>query len=51
MNQKLGPSSTEVVRSSDGEFSFQRSSSVGFTAVEIQLLMDWLESLHGIRKL
>jgi hypothetical protein len=42
--RQLGACETKITRSSDREFSLTRSSSVGFTALEIQLFMDWLES-------
>ena len=44
MSKKLGPCSTEIVRNSDQEFSLTRSGSVPFTAIELQLLIDWSES-------
>jgi hypothetical protein len=44
MSKKLGPCTTEIVRNSDREFSFTRSGSIPFTAIELQLLIDWTES-------
>ena len=44
MNKKLGESATQIIRTSDREFSFTRSSSIGLTAIELQLLAGWLES-------
>ena len=44
MSKKLGPCRTEIVRNSDREFSFARSASVPFTAIELHLLLEWLES-------
>jgi hypothetical protein len=44
MSKRLGPCSTEIVRHNDQEFSFTRSGSVPFTAIELQLLIDWTQS-------
>ena len=44
LGPKLGNSATTVTRTSPNELSFTRSSSLGFTAVELHLLVDWLES-------
>jgi hypothetical protein len=44
MSQKLGTTGTEITRQSEREFSYARKSSVGFTAIEIQWLADWVES-------
>jgi disulfide bond formation protein DsbB len=41
---KLGPSGTEVTLTGSSQLSAKRKSSVGFTAVELHLLVDWLES-------
>ena len=41
---KLGPSGTEVTQTGSSQLSVKRKSSVGFTAVELHLLADWLES-------
>jgi hypothetical protein len=40
----LGPSATGVSRISPAHFSFHRTSGIGLTAVELELLADWLES-------
>jgi hypothetical protein len=44
MSKRLGPCSTEIIRNSDREFSFTRLGSLPFTAIELQLLIDWTES-------
>jgi len=41
---KLGNCATVFTKTGDGELSFYRRSHVGFTAVELHLLADWLES-------
>ncbi len=41
---KLWPSVTEVTQTGPAQFSLKRRSSVGFTALELHLLADWLES-------
>lgn len=41
---KLGPSVTDIVVTGPNQLSFRRESTVGCTAVELQLLADWLES-------
>jgi hypothetical protein len=48
---KLWPSVTEVTQTAPGQLSLKRRSSLGFTAVELHLLADWLESPqfpHGL---
>jgi hypothetical protein len=40
----LWPSVTEIAQTGAGQLSFKRRSSLGFTAVELHLLADWLES-------
>lgn len=42
--KKMEQCSTKIVRDNDREFSLTRSSSSGFTAFELHLLMGWLES-------
>ena len=44
MSSKLGNSGTVVVLSSPSQLSFTRVSGIGFTATELHLLADWLES-------
>jgi hypothetical protein len=44
MTQKLGPSATEIVYAGPKKLSFARSSGIPFTAIELQLLVQWLES-------
>jgi len=41
---KLGDSVTDVTKTGPNQLSFVRQSSLGFTAVELNLLADWLES-------
>ena len=41
---RMGPSVTRITKTSDTTLSLDRVSSVGFTAVELHLLADWLES-------
>lgn len=41
---KLRPTATEITRSSDTTFAIARRSDTGFTAVELHILADWLES-------
>ena len=40
----LGSSTTMIVGTGTNQLAFSRKSSVGFTAAELQLLADWLES-------
>jgi hypothetical protein len=40
----LGETATRLSRTSSTEFKFTRSSSLGLTGLELQLLIDWLES-------
>jgi hypothetical protein len=40
----ISPSLTTVTRTAPAELSFQRSSAIGFTAAELHLLADWIES-------
>jgi hypothetical protein len=42
--EKLGPSISEISLTGADEISFVRKSSIGFTAIELQLITDWLES-------
>jgi len=44
LGPRLGPGGTEITESAPGKLSFVRKSDVGFTAVELQMLADWLES-------
>ncbi len=37
-------SATEITQTAPGQFTFNRKSSIGFTAIELHLLADWLES-------
>ncbi len=46
LEQKLHESRTAMAKTSPQQLSFARSSSLGFTALEIHLLVDWLESPH-----
>jgi hypothetical protein len=41
---RMGPSVTRITKTGDATLSLDRVSSVGFTAVELHLLADWLES-------
>jgi len=41
---KLGDSVTDITQTGPNQLSFSRTSSLGFTAVELNLLADWLES-------
>lgn len=41
---KLGLSVTDIAQTGPDELSFTRKSSIGFTAIELNLLADWLES-------
>ena len=41
---RLGNSATRVFWTAPDQLSFTRGSSVGFTAIELHLLIDWLES-------
>jgi hypothetical protein len=42
--QRFGSCVTTITRNDPARFSFVRRSSVGFTAIELHLLADWLES-------
>jgi hypothetical protein len=42
--KRLGNCVTEVTRTGPAQLSFTRQSTIGFTAVELNLLADWLES-------
>jgi hypothetical protein len=44
LESKLGNCATAVTRTGPAQLSFTRRSSIGFTAVELHLLADWLES-------
>lgn len=51
---RLGNSTTTIEIASPGKFVFTRKSTLGLTAAEIHLLVDWLESNqfpHGLRSL
>ncbi len=41
---KLGDSMTDITRTGPNQLSFTRTSSIGLTGVELNLLADWLES-------
>jgi hypothetical protein len=41
---RMGPSVTRITKTSDTTLSLDRVSSVGFTAIEMHFLADWLES-------
>ena len=41
---KLGDSITDITRTGREQLSLVRKSSFGFTAIELHLLIDWLES-------
>jgi hypothetical protein len=41
---RLGITTTEITRSDPAELNFYRRSTIGFTAAELHLLADWLES-------
>jgi hypothetical protein len=41
---RLGESTTEILQVGTNRLSFNRSSTVGFTAIELHVLADWLES-------
>lgn len=43
-HSKLGPSGTIVVQNGPDELLLRRSSGIGFTGIELQLIADWLES-------
>ncbi len=50
----LGPSSTSVIQTGDRQLVLTRKSTIGFTATELHLLTDWLESPqfpHGLHTL
>jgi hypothetical protein len=44
IKQRLGESKTEITRTGPNQLSFTRKSTVGLTAPELHLLVDWLES-------
>ena len=44
LEQRLGPSITEVTQIGPARLQLRCSSSIGLTATELQLLVDWLES-------
>ncbi|HTI99525.1 MAG TPA: hypothetical protein VL527_11635 [Dongiaceae bacterium] len=44
MEHQLGPSITSVVQADSGRLVLTRTSTVGFTALELHLLADWMES-------
>lgn len=41
---RLAPTETTIVESAPDELTFHRKSTLGFTAIELHLLADWLES-------
>ena len=41
---KFGPAATEVVQTRPEQLSIKRTSAVGFTGLELHLLVEWLES-------
>jgi hypothetical protein len=41
---RLGSCVTQVTRTGPAQLSFNRKSTIGFTAIELNLLVDWLES-------
>jgi hypothetical protein len=41
---KLATCGTEITQTAPGHYLFMRNSTVGFTAIELHLLADWLES-------
>jgi hypothetical protein len=41
---RLESSGTEINQTAPGQLSFTRNSTIGFTAIELHLLADWLES-------
>jgi hypothetical protein len=43
-SEKLGPGTTEILRNEPRQFSLVRSSCIPFTAIELQFLVEWLES-------
>jgi hypothetical protein len=48
---KLGSSATDITQTGPAQLSFARTSGIGFTAMELNLLADWLESPrfpHGL---
>jgi hypothetical protein len=44
MGSHLGPSGTEITEEAPGKLSFARKSDLGFTAIELHAMADWLES-------
>lgn len=44
LRARLGTTQTTVRQIGPGEFAFYRKSTIGFTALELHLLADWLES-------
>jgi hypothetical protein len=44
ISPKLGDSVTEITQTGPNQLSFTRQSDIGFTALELNLLADWLES-------
>lgn len=44
ISPKLGDSVTDITQTGPNQLSFTRQSSIGFTALELNLLADWLES-------
>jgi hypothetical protein len=44
LRQRLGPTETTMKQTGAKELTFYRKSTIGFTALELHLLADWLES-------
>ena len=51
VEQRLGPSVTEITQTGPARLQLRCSSSIGLTATELQLLVDWLESTNFPRGL
>ena len=41
---RLGATVTDITQTGPNQLSFTRQSGIGFTAIELNLLADWLES-------
>ena len=44
LGTRLGACSTEIIEVEPGKYSFARRSDIGFSAIELHVLADWLES-------
>jgi hypothetical protein len=44
LGSRLGTCSTEIIEAGPGKYSFARRSDIGFSAIELHVLADWLES-------